>query len=43
MKKFEFTGETKTTISGIVLHRIKALVRIDLGYGTIIEVGDLGG
>ena len=43
MKKFEFTGETKTTISGIVLHRIKALVRIDLGYSTIIEVGDLGG
>ena len=43
MKKFEFTGETKTTINGIVLHRIKALVRIDLGYSTIIEVGDLGG
>ena len=43
MKKFEFTGETKTTIGGIVLHRIKALVRIDLGYSTIIEVGDLGG
>ena len=43
MKKFEFTSETKTTISGIVLHRIKALVRIDLGYSTIIEVGDLGG
>ena len=43
MKKFEFTGETKTTINGIVLHRIKALVRIDLGYNTIIEVGDLGG
>ena len=43
MKKFEFTGEIKTTIGGIVLHRIKALVRIDLGYSTIIEVGDLGG
>ena len=43
MKKFEFTGETKTTVNGIVLHRIKALVRIDLGYSTIIEVGDLGG
>ena len=43
MKKFEFTGETKTTVNGIVLYRIKALVRIDLGYSTIIEVGDLGG
>ena len=43
MKKFEFTGETKTTVSGIVLHRIKASVRIDLGYSTIVEVGDLGG
>ena len=42
MKKFEFTGETKTLFDGTVLHRIKALVRINFKT-TRIEVGDIGG
>ena len=42
MKKFEFTGETKTMVDGTVLHRIKALVCIELGCKTI-KIGELGG
>ena len=42
MKKFEFTGETKTLLDGTVLHRIKALVRIESNAGNV-EVGDIGG
>ena len=42
MKKFEFTGETKTLLDGTVLHRIKALVRIEFGY-MAVEIGELGG
>ena len=42
MKKFEFTGETKTLFDGTVLHRIKALVRIESNAGNI-KVGDIGG
>ena len=45
MKKFEFTGETKIVLNGfdkIVLHRIKALVRIESNAGNV-EVGDIGG
>ena len=42
MKKFEFTGETKTLLDGTVLHRIKALVRIDFKKANV-EVGDIGG
>ena len=41
MKKFEFTGEVKT-VFGVNLKRIRALVRIDLGW-TIVKPGDLGG
>lgn len=37
MKKYEFTGETKTWL-GITLHRIKAVV----SFGTV-EAGELGG
>ena len=42
MKKFEFTGETKTLLDGTVLHRIKALVCIKSNTGNV-EVGDIGG
>lgn len=42
MKKFEFTGETKTLLDGTVLHRIKALVRINFKMANV-EVGDIGG
>ena len=42
MKKFEFTGETKILFNGTILHRIKALVEIKLGY-FIVKAGDLGG
>ena len=42
MKKFEFTGETKTLLDGTVLHRIKALVRIEFGC-MAVEIGELGG
>ena len=42
MKKFEFTGETKTLLDGTVLHRIKAIVRIESDAGNV-EVGDIGG
>ena len=42
MKKFEFTGEVATLINGTILHRIKALVKINLGWITV-DVGDLGG
>ena len=42
MKKFEFTGETKTLLDGTVLHRIEALVRIEFGC-MAVEIGELGG
>ena len=42
MKKFELTDETKTLHDGTVLHRIKALVRIESNAGNV-EVGDIGG
>ena len=42
MKKFEFTGETKTLLDGTVLHRIKALVHIKFGC-MAVEIGELGG
>ena len=42
MKKFEFTGETKTLLDGTVVHRIKALVRINFKM-THVKVGDIGG
>ena len=42
MKKFELTDETKTLYNGTVLHRIKALVRIESNAGNV-EVGDIGG
>ena len=42
MKKFEFTGETKTLLDGTVLHHIKAIVRIESDAGNV-EVGDIGG
>ena len=42
MKKFELTDETKTLYDGTVLHRIKALVRIESNAGNV-EVGDIGG
>ena len=42
MKKYEFTGETKTLSNGIILHRIKALVKIEFDAVTI-NFGDLGG
>ena len=42
MKKFEFTGETKTLFDGTVLHRIEALVRIEFDC-MAVEIGELGG
>ena len=42
MKKYEFTGETKTLSNGVILHRIKALVKIELG-ALSVNAGDLGG
>ena len=42
MKKFEFTGETKVHWTGTILHRIKALVEIDIGCRKV-PVGELGG
>ena len=42
MKKFEFTGEVKTTWFGTKLNRIRALVEINLGW-TVIKPGALGG
>ena len=45
MKKFEFTGETKIILNEFdttVLHRIKALVRIESNAGNV-KVGDIGG
>lgn len=37
-KKYEFTGETKTLFNGTILHRIRALVKIEKYY---VNVGDL--
>lgn len=42
MKKYEFTGETKAGPEGVILHRIRALVKIELGDITV-EAGDIGG
>ena len=42
MRKYEFTGETKTLCNGTVLHRIRALIDIDLGW-RVVKAGELGG
>lgn len=42
MRKYEFTEETKTLCDGTVLHRICALIDIDLGW-KIVKAGELGG
>ena len=42
MKKFEFTGETKTLINGVILHRIRAVVEFKVGIFTV-KVDELGG
>ena len=42
MKKYEVTGETKAGPEGVILHRIRALVKIELGDITV-EAGDIGG
>ena len=42
MKKFEFTGEVMTRWDGTILHRIRALIEIDLGW-KIIKAGEVGG
>ncbi|MDD6936782.1 MAG: hypothetical protein PUI99_07645 [Clostridiales bacterium] len=42
MRKYEFTEETKTLCDGTVLHRIRALIDIDLGW-KIVKAGELGG
>ena len=42
MRKYEFTGETKTLCDGTVLHRIRALIDIDLGW-RVVKAGELGG
>ena len=42
MRKYEFTGETKTLCDGTALHRIRALIDIDLRL-RVVKAGDLGG
>ena len=42
MRKYEFTGETKILCNGTVLHRIRALIDIDLGW-RVVKAGELGG
>ena len=42
MRKYEFTGETKTLYDGTTLYRIRALIDIDLGW-KIVKAGELGG
>jgi hypothetical protein len=41
-KKYELTGETKVTLNGVVLHRIKALKDF-VCQGFQVNKGDLGG
>ena len=42
MRKYEFTRENKIICNGTVLHRIRALIDIDLGW-KIVKAGELGG
>ena len=42
MRKYEFTEEVKTICDGTVLHRIRALIDIDLGW-RVVKAGELGG
>ena len=42
MRKYEFTGETEILCDGTVLHRIRALIDIDLGW-RVVKAGELGG
>ena len=42
MRKYEITKECKILSNGVILHQIKALVKIELGALTI-QPGDLGG
>ena len=42
MRKYEFTGEVMTLCDGTVLHRIRALIDIDLGW-RVVKAGELGG
>lgn len=42
MRKYEFTGETKILCAGTELHRIRALIDIDLGW-RVVKAGEMGG
>ena len=42
MRKYEFTEEVKTICDGTVLHRIRALIDIDLGW-RVVKAGEMGG
>ena len=42
MRKYEFTGEVKTICDGTVLHRIRAMIDIDLER-RVVKAGELGG
>lgn len=42
MKKFEFTGRTRTLFNGTVIHQIRALVDIDIGWA-MVRAGQNGG
>ena len=42
MKKFEFTGETKTLHNGVILKRIRSLIEFHTPYCRV-NIGELGG
>lgn len=42
MKKYELTDETRVC-EGLTLHRIRALIELELVTGDIVKPGDLGG
>lgn len=42
MRKYEFTRENKIICNGTVLHRIRALIDIDLGW-RVVKAGEMGG
>lgn len=42
MKKYELTDETRVW-EGRTLHRIRALIELELGTGDIVKPGDFGG
>ena len=42
MRKYEFTEEIKILCDGTALHRIRALIDIDLGW-RVVKAGELGG